>query len=131
MTPQERRATSKQIRVIRDAVGLKDWVINWQLGGTSAGRLAEVECVYGRRIADITLCDHWLHLPPSERVHTITHELIHVVLDQGKTYLRETLPTMIGMPAWNAIDEATRQYEEHAVDQLAVALSPFMPVIEA
>ena len=70
----------------------------------------------------------WWEQPVHERHHVLVHEMIHVVTDPLRTYLWETVPTLVGQPAWHAISEVIRQHDEQATDQLATALAPFIHV---
>ncbi len=131
MTEKQRRILRKQVRLIADSLGLRDWTINLNYEpDENPNALASVSCTYGRRIATVTFCSDWWERDLHERHHVLIHEMLHVVTDPVRTYLDETLPTLIGQPAWTAIREAVRQHEEHAVDQLASALAPYVPVME-
>ena len=120
----------KQVRLLGDCLGLRDWTFNLSYDPPSRDdALASVECTYGRRIATIWFCTDWWERDPHERHHVLVHELVHIITDPLKTYLGETLPSLVGSPAASAVYEAVRQHEEHAVDQLATALAPHLAVM--
>lgn len=130
MTERQRRILRKQVRLVADSLGLRDWTIKLDYEPCAdENALATVSCTYGRRIATVQFCAEWWERDPHERHHVLVHEMLHVVTDPIRTYLDETLPVLIGQPAWTAVREAVRQHEEHAVDQLASALSPYVPVV--
>lgn len=128
MTTRQERALHRQLDAIGSALGLVGWRVHIEADPASEGKSAEVSVVYGRRIANINLCTDWWDLPAAERHHVLVHEMLHVVMDPLKTYLWETVPTLVGQPAWHAIREAVRQHDEQATDQLATALAPFIHV---
>lgn len=120
----------ENVRQIADAIGLRDWTINLNYEPPDdTDAMASVSCVYGRRIATISFCSDWWERDPHERHHVIVHELIHVVTNPLNAFLEEALPVLIGQPTWQGVYAAIRQHDEHAVDQLATALSPYMPVM--
>ena len=130
MTDRQKRALGKQIVAIAHALGVKGW--SWNIHDEpveGSDKAASVSTVYGRRIAHVWLCSEWWCMDPAERHHILIHEVIHVVTDPLTTYLNETLPGLVGGPAWTAIKEAIRQHDEHAVDQLAAALAPHLAVM--
>jgi hypothetical protein len=131
MTSKQKRALGKQILVVAAALGVKGW--EWNIHPeptTDEGKAASVSVVYGRRVAHLWFCHQWWDMDAEERHHVLVHEVIHVVTDPLTTYLSETLPSLLGMPAWTAVKEVIRQHDEHATDQLASALSPHIPVME-
>jgi hypothetical protein len=118
----------RQLDAIGRALGLRGWVIHIENEPASPGKAAEVCVVYGRKIAKVNLASDWWSYPAAERHHVLVHEMIHVVMDPMRTYLNETMPILVGEPAWHAIAQALRFHDEQATDQLATALAPFIHV---
>lgn len=129
MTTKQKRALGKQILVVAAALGIKGWTWNIHPEPAGNGVSAMVSCVYGRRIANLWFCPDWWCMDAEERHHVLVHEVLHVVCNPLRTYLNETLPTLLGSSTWGAVFEAIRQHDEHATDQLATALAPFIPVM--
>lgn len=129
MTPRQTKALGKQIIILADLMGLRDWQFHLHDEPCDEGKVAVVSCVYGRSIANVWFCHEWWDLDASERHYALVHELVHVVQYRVYTYLDQTLPGLVGAGAATAIHEAVRQLEEHAVDQLATVLAKHLPVM--
>ena len=129
MTDKQKRALGQQILTIAAALGLKGWDWNLHPEPADNGKVAAVSCVYGRRIANVWFCSDWWDMSPEDRHHVLVHEVLHVVTNPLTAYLDETMPSLLGMPTWGAVEQAIRQHDEHATDQLATALAPFIPVM--
>jgi hypothetical protein len=130
MTPKQTKALGQHIHALAHHLGLSDWDIRLTTEPCGDGKAASVSCTYGRRIAHVSLASDWWAMPAEERHHVLVHELLHIITDPLRTYLDEMLPGMIGGPAYSAASDAIRQHEEHAVDQIASALAPMLPVME-
>lgn len=130
MTPKQEKALERHIVALAPHLGLDDWTFHIHPGDAADGKSASVSCVYGRNIAHISLCADWWSMPAAERQHVIVHELLHVAFDRATTYLYETLPDLLGKPAWHGVENAYRQSMEHSVDRLAMTLARHLPVCE-
>lgn len=130
MTSKQQKVLQRHISTVGKALGLAGWVIEVSTIQSSEGTHAEVSPTYGRRHAIVQVAPHFWDLSAGERHEVIVHELLHVVTGQPFTYLGETLPAIVGQPAWTAINEAIHMQAEHMVDQLATAIAPLLSVME-
>jgi hypothetical protein len=123
-------ALARYVRVVADLFGLRDWEIVIASDHCDADTLAETECTYGQRIAVLRFNEKWPEWKPEDMRSTVVHELLHVhteVLtellgDLNKVGLEEDVASMA--------DTAFSYLLERIVDQIAVAIAPYFPLIE-
>ena len=73
--------------------------------------------------AKIILGDSFRELSPSEQRDTIVHELLHCHFATVDEYVSDTVPVLIGKPAYTAWESAYDLMQERAIDNVAVAIS--------
>lgn len=131
MTDRQFRSLAKYVIYVAAHIGLRDWTINiLREPPDDDGHAATVSCVYGRKIANVRFSVDWMTQTPEEQRHVVIHELLHVHTDGALTLVEETLPTLLGMPAFKAFQEAYRRENEHAVDAIASVIEEFIPLWE-
>jgi hypothetical protein len=121
LTDPRKQRFSAYLRRLADALKLSDWRVEIDDRPPDSGRAtAEVECVYGRRYAVVRLSERFLEQSPGEQRNSLVHELIHCHLNPA---------------AAMALDEMGdggaghfRRMLEYAVDGLADAIAPHMPL---
>ena len=121
MTDPRRQAWVPYIRDIADRLRLRDWTVRVKDDGPE-GRddHASVQCVYGRKLANIRLSDEFLGDDPEEQRHTVVHELLHCHLVDGWWYAHGRLD--------DAGRDAFTRFMEKGIDGLADAIAPLMPL---
>jgi hypothetical protein len=109
------------VRDLADRLHLKDWAFALDDDGPSGSDdAASICCVEGRRIGHIRLSDSFLANIPTVQRHIVTHELIHCHVDAAWSIAVEAMPA--------EVHPAFRRMAEHAVDGLADAFAPLMPL---
>jgi hypothetical protein len=126
---RDRRELQEYVRGIADRLELKDW--KFQLATANLkNQCAKHHYVYGRKVARIVFHKTIRKEDPEELRQTLCHELIHthlvgvwdmIIRDIGGSLESETYDIMI---------EGFRRQMEYAVDALADAIAPHMPLIE-
>jgi hypothetical protein len=131
VTPRLRRSLARYIFTIAKEFGLRDWDM-YLLGDPpdTETAAASVECIYGRRKANIRVGVEFHHASPEEQREVVLHELIHVHFAQTRALIDEVLPDLLGKPAFVAFREAYRQADEHATDAIANAIADRYPLWE-
>jgi hypothetical protein len=128
VTPRQYKSLAKYLREMANHIGLHDWtitVIHEDPEHDTA--LASVECVYGRRIANVRVCHDFDVHPPEEQRTACLHELLHV-------HFWATHQTVLDMTGYLGSEgreiarDAWRQNQEHAIDAVAEAFSDHFPV---
>lgn len=134
MTDRAFRSLCKYILAAAVQFGLRDWDITIHLGGEGPEAIegqeviASVDAAYGRKSAHVYIHPPFLHASPDEQRHVITHELVHIHTRQLHDLLWTTVKPVIGSAAWDVLQPAIRLADEHAVDALASALAPSLPL---
>ncbi len=123
MTPKEFRSVAKYVIRTAAEYGLRDWQIVVHEGTKADDLAAGVWCVYGRRIAHVSVADDFTASSPEEQRRIVLHELTHIHLDQTTTLIQEALPGILGAPAYAVFEQAYRQAMEHATDAIADAVA--------
>jgi hypothetical protein len=134
---RDRKELGRYVRWCADEMGLRDWTIEMLHGEPSTDIAAydaevidaAVECVFGQKLAVVTVPDRIRDQTREEVRHTIAHELTHCHLadlaEQGQHFLRQLSPA--------AQDAAGRAYVlalEHAVDGIAKEWARHLPLID-
>jgi hypothetical protein len=115
------------LRDLADRLGLRDWRLDLDRDPTAGGLLAHVEVTDGARWALVTLGPTWGVLPPDRQRQALVHELIHPhfqEIAEAVAHGREVL----GGTAIEVVERAVRHQIEHAVDALAEAVAPLLPL---
>lgn len=110
-------------------MGLADWTIQVTFESCTDDTLAEIECVYGQRLARITLVKHWLCMPREDQRDTLVHELVHALLaplSQMAYDMVDALTDNEGAQA--AAKAALAGSEEWVVDPISIAWAPHLPL---
>jgi hypothetical protein len=106
-------------RDLADRLGLRDWrVAVSDDPPEDPGATASIECVEGRRLAILRLSDRFLAGRPADQRQTVTHELIHCHL----------APLDQVVMAAGLSDPWVRVILEYAIDGLAAAVAPMLPI---
>lgn len=132
------RTCHRHNRIIREytqelasQMGLADWTIEIRLDPTDSDTYAEIECVYGQRLARIGINRNWLTYTRELQRDTLVHELVHALiapLSQMAYDMVDALTENEGAQA--AAKAALAGSEEWVVDPISIAWAPHMPLPE-
>jgi hypothetical protein len=93
----------------------------------SPDHAASVERIYGQNRAKIFLSDGFLEDEPENQRLTYCHELLHCHF-RAIIEARDSLEELLGKPANTLFVCRMRDAEELAVDAIATAIAPFLPL---
>ncbi len=129
--PCHRQVASVQryARKLAALMGLAGWTIEVSLTDAGDDNMAEVDCVYGQRIARIALSEHWGSYSDESVRDTLVHELVHVLFAQY-SQLAHDLLTAASESAGVVGGAALGCVEEWVVDNIALAWAPSLPLPE-
>jgi hypothetical protein len=117
----------KYARTLADKMELRDWTISTAHRPSVEDANAEVECVYGKKTAIISLSLGFDGRSPEENRTTMVHELIHCHLAALDQHMRDARGN--ANKAWvQQLESTVNVHQEYAVQALADVISPFMPL---
>lgn len=132
------RTCHRHNRIIREytetlasCMGLADWTIEITFEVCGDDAHAEIECVYGQRLARISVSKNWLSMSRESQRSTLVHELVHALLaplSQMAYDMVNSLTTNEG--AQDVAKAALTGSEEWVVDPIAIAWAPNLPLPE-
>jgi hypothetical protein len=111
------------IRFVANTLGLTEWSISYTSGDVPDDVIAQVIVPHGRREAGITLGAKFYADDPSNQRETIVHELLHCHFADLDELQRDSLPSLIGQPAFTVYENAVDLVIEHGIDALSVAIA--------
>jgi hypothetical protein len=124
LTPVE---IARYARRVADLLGLRDYIVSVDDRSPPAGQIAECVTQDGRAEVLLRFCDSFGFLPPDEQRHAVVHELLHPHFDRPARVVADTAP-LIEDAAYAILVAGYRRHVEIAVDTLAAALAPMMPL---
>lgn len=130
LTPAERKVIGEYLRTAADKLGMRDWTINVEHAPSKPDLGGSVEIYYGRAIADIKLATVFRDYDEIDQRETLIHELLHIRRQKIRGLMDETLPELMGKPAYRTFYEAFRLLDEEATDADAHAIAGFFPRLE-
>lgn len=133
LSPKERNALKKYVEDLAARLWLQDWTIVLSdepseptpHGDESA---ASISTVYGRKRAVLKLGRNWHNFDAEGRRHTLTHELIHIHTEGMDDVMYYSVRKQLAPSTWDVVFEEFRRKLEFAVDGLADAIAPLMPL---
>lgn len=130
MKKRERKALGHYIRWIADEMGLRDWNLHLLREPADDDCNAQARIIYGRKVCSIRVSEEFRTFEPERVRHSIVHELIHCHTAAADNTVQHDLTEHIGVCAADIFHSGYRRHAEYAVDGLADALSPHMPLID-
>lgn len=104
-----------KVTVIRDAADVEAW--------------ADISPHSQAESADLRIShDFWNQTPEKQR-EILTHELLHIALARIDQAV-EGLEASLGKIAWSVFEPQYEDISERAIDHLAIAIAPSMPIPE-
>lgn len=128
---KRQKALAQYVRAIADALGLRDWQFTYT--DDPPGEIdyehatAAIRPTRGRKWACLWVPAKWWDESPEDRRQTIAHELLHLHF-AGMERILETVQTNLGDATWGVLRAAHLDALEMAVDGIADAIAPFMPL---
>lgn len=123
MTDPRKQRFAAYLRRLADHLHLSDWGVRIDdAGPRDPDDHCTITPIYGRKLAAVRLSEEFLDEPPDSQRQSLTHELIHCHLQPAWEIARHHLP-----------DESLAGFRlmlEYAVDGLADAIAPHMPLME-
>ena len=110
------------VRVVANTLGLTDWEIKVRWGDLPDDTLARVHPSYARRSAEIIFGEAFLNSRPEEQRDTVVHELLHLHFSMADELVSDTLPSLLGSPAFKAFENSLDLAMEYAIDAIAVGI---------
>lgn len=112
-------------------MGLADWTIEIRYDPTEVDVYAEIECVYGQRLARIGLNPNWMTYTREMQRDTLVHELVHATLAPLSQMAYDMCDALTkNEAAQDAAKAALAGCEEWVVDPISLALAPHLPLPE-
>lgn len=115
---------------LRDLLKLSEWRVflsNALPDGPDAH--AQIECTYGRRSATIRVCHDWEQSTPEDQRNAITHELLHCYFTPIQSVMNRA-GEVFGDQA-SIVSAYHLEQMEYAIDGIATAIAPLLPLPEA
>lgn len=121
---------ARYVRVVADMFGLRDWEIHISNDHCDADTLAETECTYGQRVALLRFNEKWPDWNPEDMRSTVVHELLHVHTEKLSELVRDITKEVLEEQAATVAEAAVANSLERIVDEIAVAIAPYFPLME-
>lgn len=130
MRKRDRKVLGAYIRGAADMLELRDWTFGLAHAPADPGKQATVDIVYGRKLAQIAVCEDFRDLPAEEQRHVIAHELVHCHLESACSMVRSDIVAHLGGPADGVFWAGFVRQIEYGVDALASAVEELLPLID-
>jgi len=132
------RSHMRQVRLVREyaeqlasLMGLADWTIEVCHEPTDVDTYAEIECVYGQRLAKISLNPNWTAYSRETQRDTLVHELVHALLAPFSQMAYDVVDALtLNEGAQCVAKAALAGSEEWVVDPISIAWAPYLPLPE-
>ena len=128
---RDNRLIREYTEELASQMGLADWTIEIRFDPTDTDTYAEIECVYGQRLARIGVNRNWFTYTREMQRDTLVHELVHALiapLSQMAYDMVDALTDNEGAQA--AAKAALAGSEEWVVDPISIAWAPHMALPE-
>jgi len=136
MTNAEFRRLGEYVRWMADAMGLRDWYFNLKHSpplrddeSVDKGAGARIEIYWGKRYADISVCEEFRTMRPDRQRQFICHELVHCHLDHLDSLTDNKLRDHMGEMHWQGWHMGFDLAFENAIDAIADAWARKLPLI--
>ena len=130
MKKADRKELAKYVRWLANELGLRDWTITIHYGGISEDEFAVCSPTFGRKGADISLCEDFRDMEPVVQRHTLIHELLHCVFAQEQEFIRKDTKDIFGLTVWEVFFAAYTSMHEYAIDGVTDAIEAKYPLIQ-
>lgn len=126
-----RKSVQDYVEELAGIMGLADWDIKVSLEPADDENMAEIDCAYAQRNAEICLNDDWRTYTPDAQRATLTHELVHALLAPYTQHIDVLVKALVDREELSRTAAASLSHmEEIVVDQIAVAWAATLPLPE-
>lgn len=126
--PDKERVLANYVRMMADAMGLKDWQFFIKPDPTT--EYLVFTHVWGdAHTADLCFSEGFFTLGPRMQREVVCHELCHWHLHPLSTYARASFRTHVGGSASEQFGIGWQQHEELAIDAMSCAWAREFPII--
>lgn len=116
------------VRDMANRMGLRDWLIEMSHDRPDDDQCAaDVNVIYGRKVAVIRMAPAWASEKPESLRATIAHELIHCHLNPMRGVL-DNVQHALGQPVYMTAYNALTDYIEYATDAIATEWAESLPL---
>ena len=129
MAVENKEYWEQYLRTLADQMGLRDWRI--ELSDEYPEKedaAAQVNCVYGRKLAHIRLAKEWGTYSKEEQRHYLVHELVHPHIEPMFCMVENDMKGVLGNQAYEVLIWPYRRTMEFTVDGLASVIASFIPL---
>jgi hypothetical protein len=116
------------VRTCANTVGLSAWEIEVVREELPKNVIARCRVPRARQFGEVVVDDEFFDLTPEEQRATIVHELLHCHFAQITEVVEESLPVMLGKPAYHVFEVAHDLALERCLEATAVAFAEMLPV---
>lgn len=130
MDEERRRYWQAYVDELRQLMELRDWEVRLEREPTNRDEaFANVECLYGRKLAALKLSEDWEEHPPEAQRWAIAHELIHCHLTHAADLVNDgLLANELGDTSYHLFKRAFLRAFEYGVDGIAKAWADSLPL---
>jgi hypothetical protein len=126
----DHKELARYIRAIADEIALRDWTIDLQREPCDDDCNAQACLVYGRKLVRLRVSRDFRSYDLERVRHSVVHELVHCHTSATDNMVEHDLTDHLGQQAADIFHAGYRRHAEYAVDGLADALAPHVPLIE-
>lgn len=126
MSEKDWKILEDYVRWVANEVGLKDWKVNvLRELPEKADHAGECDCLFGRKIANITFHKNFRSDRPEQQRQTVVHELLHChfAAAESTVYNMGFKSGLLTDMQREAIYGSYMQAHEYGIDGVAVALA--------
>lgn len=110
-------------------MGLADWTVEISTDEIEDDSLAEIECIYGQRLAKISLNPNWDTMTPAAQRDTLVHELVHAILAPMSQMSCDMIDALNVEGQGPIVAKAAiANVEEWVTDNIAIAWGQHLPL---
>lgn len=121
-----RSQLSLYVRLVADALGLRDHEVEVQSRHAAPGRIAEVDLSAFRQTVRLRVCEGFRELPSDDQRHAIVHELVHAHVKALCDTVEQGVPSWMPERTWEMFRGIFERDVEVLVDTIAVLLCPLI-----
>ena len=119
---------SLYVERLQEPMNLMDWRVEILDDPCEDDSYATVNCIYGQKKAELKLCEGFNDLSRDEQRSTFVHELTHCHLWVIQEMGEEDLAQFLSSGEKEMYSRSFRRAIEYAVDSLASAIAPHLPL---
>ena len=124
----DKKRIGPYLRELADLAGLRDWtIIVDDAPPENPQHAACVDVRYGRKVAVVSFGPDWATMDPATFRTTCLHELLHCHINHVRWPLNNIVQ-IVGKAVYDPLYEAVTDYIEYAVDGIAEAWAPSLPL---